>query len=733
MTITLDSANALRDLEDGGRRANTGKESTWLTTPWMVAWRNVLTAALLALGGCATQSNPPAVASKGGEPAATVAVGKPRSDLIPRAVLFGNPERRQVQVSPDGRWISWHAPREGVLNVWVATANALASARPVTSAKTHPISEAHWTFDGKHLVYLQDEAGDERFHVYRVAVETGDVVDLTPLKGVTAAGFEVSPRKPNTILVLLNDRDESVFDLHAIDLTTGKRRLVARNDHEFVDWVVDRDLRPRFAQTVTETGALAWMIPDGKRWRHYDETPAEDVLNSGVLGFDAGGTSYYTVDSRGRDTAALFMVDAKTKKKRLVHADERADLDGWDLLIHPTEMTVQAVAVHYDKSRWVVLDPRVAKDLDALAELADGFPHIASRTLDDSTWIVAFESDVRSIQYYRWDRKTQVGELLFAEHPELDRQPLVRMHPVTIEARDGLRLVSYLSLPKHADPDGDGKANRSVPMVLLVHGGPAARDYWGFNSYHQLFANRGYAVLSVNFRGSTGFGKAFANAGNRQWGREMHDDLLDAVTWAVEHGVTERDQVCVFGASYGGYAVLAGLTLTPNVFACGVDEFGASSLVTLFDAISPRELASWRVRLGDPSTPEGRQALLDVSPLTHVARITRPLLIGQGANDATVKKSESDQMVSAMQARGVPVSYVVFPDEGHGFQRPENNQAFLALVEAFFSVHIGGWYQPISESELAASSMSIEAGRRWLPGLPGDESCPPPRKTPRTP
>ena len=310
------------------------------------------------------------------------------------------------------------------------------------------------------------------------------------------------------------------------------------------------------------------------------------------------------------------------------------------------------------------------------------------------------------------------GELLFVERPLLDRHPLVPMHPVTIEARDGLRLVSYLSLPKHADPDGDGKADKPVPMVLFVHGGPWARDYWGFNVFHQLFANRGYATLAVNFRGSTGFGKAFTNAGDGQWGKKMHDDLLDAVTWAVEHGVAKEDEVCIFGGSYGGYATLAGLTLTPDEFACGVDGFGPSSIVTALETIPPREIRLWHTRVGDPTTTNGRQALLDVSPLTHAANITKPLLIGQGANDPRVKKSESDQIVAAMKAKGLPVSYVVFPDEGHGFNRPENNQAFFALVEAFLSVHIGGWYQPIDDAELAASSMVVEAGRQWLPGLP---------------
>jgi dipeptidyl aminopeptidase/acylaminoacyl peptidase len=692
---------------------------------------------MFVAGGCvakkAASPESSALAAAGAGEPSDAAVGKPRSDLIPRAVLFGNPEHTAVQVSPDGKWISWLAPRDGVLNVWVADAGDLAKARPVTAAKKRPVTFAEWTFDGKHLVYEQDEGGDENFHVYRVAVETGEVVDLTPIDGVRALGTWLSPRKPDTMLVGLNDRDPSVFDLHAIDLATGERRLVARNDRKFAGWVVDHDLKVRFGETMTETGAIVSMVNRGKGWRHYDEIPAEDASNTGVLGFDATGRSYYMFDSRGRDTAALVLVDAATKKKRLVHADEQADLEGWlhpwfglgaRVLVHPTEMTVQAIVVDRDRPRWVVVDPRVAKDFDALVDLDAGFPYVTSRTLDDQTWIVGFDSDVRSDRFYRWDRKTRKGEFLFAERPALDRHALVPMHPVTIDARDGLPLVSYLSLPEQADPDGDGKPERRAPMVLLVHGGPWVRDRWRFYDHHQLLANRGYAVLSVNYRGSTGFGKAFTNAGNKQWGKKMHDDLLDAVAWAVEHGVAERDQVCIAGMSYGGYATLAGLTLTPDAFACGVDIVGPSSLVTLFENLPPYwgpTMSEFHERVGDPRTPEGKQALLDISPLTHAARITKPLLIGQGANDPRVKKSESDQIVAAMKAKGIPVGYIVFPDEGHGFERPENNQAFLALTEAFLSVHIGGWYQPIDDAELAASSMVVEAGREWLPGLQDED------------
>ena len=641
-------------------------------------------------------------------------------------MFFGNAVRSGVQVSPDGRWISWHGPHDGVLNIWVAPADDLSKAKPLTKSTDRPIGGAEWAFDSKHLLFQQDTQGDENFHIFRVAVETGAVVDLTPVDNVQAGIVALSHRKPHTLIATINDRDQSVFDLHAVDLRTGDRRLVARNDQELVGWVVDHDLQPRLGPTVAEDGAVVWMERAGDGWKRHAQTLPEDVPNTDVLGFDATGRSYYLFDSRDRDTSALYAVDFETKARRLVHADDRADLGAenhpWPPLLHPTDLTVQAVVVEYDKPHWVVLDPRIAPDFEALAELDRGMPRITSRTLDDSTWIVAFESDMRSTRFYRWDRRSQEGELLFREDPALDEHPLVPMHPVVIEARDGLRLVSYLSLPRHADPDGDGTPDRAVPMVLLVHGGPWARDLWGYNVLHQLFANRGYAVLSVNFRGSTGFGKAFVNAGNKQLGKKMHDDLLDAVNWAVDHRVTKKDAVCIVGGSFGGYATLVGLTLTPDVFACGIDIVGPSNLVTLLETIPPywrTELKVFHHRIGDPRTPAGRQALLDVSPVTHAARISKPLLVAQGANDPRVKKSESDQIVAAMQANDIPVSYVVFPDEGHGFRRPENAVAFFAVAEAFLSAHLGGWYQPIDAAEVEASSMVVETGRQWLPGLPG--------------
>jgi dipeptidyl aminopeptidase/acylaminoacyl peptidase len=689
----------------------------------------------VAAAGCGSKTSPPTVpgpALGGPEdppgadaPAAPVAVaqGNPRSDLIPRQVLFGNPERAGVQISPDGKWLSWLAESQGVLNVWVAPIGKLDEARAVTADTTRPVYRYFWAFDGKHLLYLQDKAGDENWRLHAVDVATGTVRELVAVDGARVDVYAVPHRKPGQILVGINDRNPQVFDVHRVDLKSGARTLVVQNDQAFIGYQFDRDSNVRFAYRMQPDGSMAIDVHDPKNkkapWKPYDTVGSEDVMTTGMLAFDKKGTAYYAYDSRGRDTAGLFRVDARSKKKTLVHEDPRVDVTR--AMFHPTEGTLQAVATHYDRPRWVPIDKKVARDLEGIGKLSDGFPYVTSRTLDDKVWIVAFDSDRRSTHYYRWDRAGHKGELLFSSRPALDEQPLSPMHPVVIPSRDGLSMVSYLTLPLDADADGDGKADRPVPMVLYVHGGPWHRDEWGFEPVHQMLANRGYAVLSVNYRGSTGFGKKFINAANRQWGKQMHDDLLDAVAWAVAEGVAPRERICIMGGSYGGYATLVGLSMTPDVFACGVDLVGVSNLITFLETIPPYwapMMALLHERVGDPTTPEGRQALVDVSPVTHAGQIKRPLFIAQGANDPRVVKAESDQIVQAMQAKQIPVSYVVFPDEGHGFARPENNIAFFALTEAFLSVHLGGFFQPITDAELRASSMQIEAGREWLPGLP---------------
>ena len=628
--------------------------------------------------------------------------------LIPRAALFGNPRVTGLQISPDGSWLSWHAPRDGVLNLWVAPSDAPEQATALTDA-SRPILESEWAFDGQHLLYWQDEAGEENEHVYRVDVRTGEVTDLTPLDDVRAGGLWQSPNQPGRVIVELNERDPDRFDLFSIDLHTAARTLVLQNDPGFQEWLFGPDLEPRLGLRLDDRGGLEWMERRDNAWQHFHETPPSDVPTLGLVGFSASGRSFYTLDAEGRDTVGLFEVDMDTKTRTLVHADDRADLGGWHqtqlgprLLVHPTTQAVQAVVVDFDRPRWKVLDHSIEGDFAGLAALDPGVPWITSRTLDDGTWIVAFQSDVRSARYYRWDRTTQQGTLLFVQRPELDGHPLRPMQTHTVEARDGLPLVAYLTLPDEAE-------RGPVPMVLLVHGGPWYRDRWGFDVLHQLLADRGYAALSLQFRGSTGFGKRFMQASKGQWGRAMQDDLIDAVKWAVRRGIAQEDAVCIGGYSYGGYATLTALSRDPEVFACGVDIVGPADLVvemqslpTYWPASTLRMMLEW---VGDPSTADGRQHLRDISPLTHADAITKPLLIAEGGNDVRVKDTGTEQLVSTLRSHGVPVRRLVFSDEGHFFVRPENNRALFGEIEAFLATHLGGRAQPLDPAELAASSI----------------------------
>ncbi|MEO8702454.1 MAG: S9 family peptidase [Kofleriaceae bacterium] len=659
----------------------------------------------------------PKVVANPPEPAA--AVGKPKTDLIPRSVLFGNPARAGVRLSPDGKWLSWLAPKDGVLNIWIAPINKLDDARAVTSDKTRPISQYFWAFTNKHILYMQDVGGDENYHVFRADIADGKATDLTPFKGARASIEGMSHKQPTTLIMSVNDRNPQNMDLHKVDLLTGKHEMLAQNDDGFAGYSIDHAMHVRFAQKLMPDGSAQILEPDGKKWKLYESIPFEDATSTGIVGFTPDNKSVYFTETRGRDTGALVTMDLKTKKQVVLAEDPKAEAAG--TLVHPTNHNIQAVSFEYEREHWKILDKSIEKDLAALAKVDGGEPQITSRTLDDKTWIVATTSEQHPGRYYVWDRSKQKATFLFALRPDLESQPLVKQWPVIIKARDGLDLVSYLTLPASADPDGDGKANTPVPLVLNVHGGPWARDSWGFNPEHQLFANRGYAVLSVNFRGSTGFGKKFLNAGNLQWGKKMHDDLLDAVDWAVKSGISPKDKVCIYGGSYGGYSVLAGLTMTPDTFTCGVDLVGPSNLMTLMASIPPYwapAMAMFHTRVGDPETVDGKALLAAASPLTHVAKIKRPLLIGQGANDPRVKQAESEQIVAAMQKHGLPVTYALYPDEGHGFGRPENNITFYAITEAFLSAHLGGYYMPITKDEIGASSMQIKQGKAGIPGMP---------------
>ncbi len=639
-----------------------------------------------------------------------------QTKLIPRSILFGNPDRTAVKISPDGERLAWLAPRNGVLNIWVAPIGTPEEATPVTHDAKRGIRIYEWAHTNEHIVYLQDAAGDENWHAYCVGLESGDVTDLTPETGVQVQLQHVSSRFPSEILIALNDRDPRLHDIYRVEIPSGKRTLVLQNEG-YAAFVTDESYRVRLAVRITPRGAMEILQQSETEWTVFADIPPEDVMPTELAGLSADGEMLYVADSRGRDTAALVAWNLATGEHQVLAENDQVDASAF--WIHPKTRAVQAVEFNHTRRRWHLVDESLRPDLDRLEAAIHGDLQVTSRSLEDHQWIVTDCVDRGPTRYYVYDRDRGDLRFLFAGLDALDDLPLAPMHPRVVPASDDLQLVSYLSLPVGADPDGDGVPESPLPMVLWVHGGPWGRDVWGYNPFHQWFSNRGYAVLSVNFRGSTGFGKSFVNAGDHEWAKKMHQDLINAVDWAVAEGIADPDRVAISGGSYGGYATLVGLTFTPERFACGVDIVGPSNLVTLLENVPPYWmpiLPMLTERIGDPATEEGRAALLEISPLSHVDKISRPLLIAQGANDPRVKQAESDQIVAAMQQRGIPVSYVLFSDEGHGFARPENRLAFCAIAEAFAAEILGGRAEPFADA-FAGSTADVVAGAEFVPGL----------------
>lgn len=641
--------------------------------------------------------------------------------LIPRRKFFGNPEKARARLSPDGKQLAYVAPVEGVLNVWVGPADNIEAAKPVTQDKHRGIVEYNWAYTSKHLLYTQDKNGDEDDHVYCVDLEKGEIRDLTPIEKISAQLDGIGEKFPEEILVGINDRDQRFFhDIYRVNIITGERKMIQKNPG-VAGYMADDDYRIRFAINITEDGGQVYSTPpekEGGEWKEFLKIDPLNAMTTHAAGFDKTGEKLYFIDSRDRNTAAFKIIDLKTGREELLAEHDKADISGE--ISHPTEKNVQAVSFTHARTEWKILDEAIRPDFEYLKTVADGEIQITGRTEDDKRWTVAYVMDNGPVRFYIYDRQPErKATFLFTSNRELEKLPLVKMHPVSIKSRDGMELVSYLTLPKESDPDGDGRPNQPLPLILNVHGGPWARDSWGYDPEHQLFANRGYAVLAVNYRGSTGFGKEFINAANKQWAGTMHDDLIDAVNWAVQERIAVKEKVAIMGGSYGGYATLVGLTFTPDVFACGVDTVGPSSLVTLMQNPPPYWMPFMpvmKLRVGDHETEEGKKFLESRSPLFFVDKIKKPLLIGQGANDPRVKQAEADQIVKAMNERKIPVTYMLFQDEGHGFARPENRFAYYAVTEAFLAKHLGGQYEPIGDA-FSKAAFTMPSGEDGAPGL----------------
>jgi dipeptidyl aminopeptidase/acylaminoacyl peptidase len=638
--------------------------------------------------------------------------GTENTGLLGRRLIFGDPERSIVRISPDGTRIAFRAPVDGVLNLWISPIDRIEDAHPVTAVTDRNLGPwILWMHDNRHVVFFREAAGDENWRAWRADLATGDLRPLTPGPGVTCYVQQVSRHFPSELLIAHNARDKQRFDVHRVNVATGESVLVQRNE-AFNHHFTDQQFRVRFAVRFTEDGDVEYLQrgPDGE-WTLFSRIGAEDVGTTQAIEFSADGNELYWLDSRGRDTAAIAAQDLDTGTTRVLAEDRRADFT--QLLLDPiTERPIAAASI-FERTAWKVLDPDYADDFEYLTRQSRGDLTFASVSQDRLSWTIAYQHDDGPMEYFRYDRAARQARRLFSSTPAWEDLPFVAMQPVTVRTRDGLELVCYLSRPRDAQP-----ADKR-PMVLLVHGGPWSRDVWGLYADHQWLADRGYAVLSVNYRGSTGFGKAFVNAANREWAGKMHDDLIDSVDWAIAQKIADPARVAIMGTSYGGYSALVGLTFTPEKFACAVDLVGISNLVTWLNTI-PAHWTTWKpllkVRTGDYTTEAGQRFLEERSPLNRADRIVRPLLIGQGANDVRVKAAESEQIVAAMQRHGIPVTYVTYPDEGHGLGRPENRRSFKAVTEAFLAMHLGGRCEPVGD-DFEGSTIAFKVGRELIPGL----------------
>jgi dipeptidyl aminopeptidase/acylaminoacyl peptidase len=634
------------------------------------------------------------------------------SELLPRRLIFANIERSVVRLSPSGEWLAFRAPVNGVLNLWIAPLADVDKARPVTNVTDRNIGAwIGWTHDSRHVVYFRDQDGDENWRAWRADPRTGDIRALTPGPGVTCFIQQTSRHFPGELLIGHNERDKQYFDIYRVNVASGDSTLVQTNDG-FEGYFTDQRFNIRFAIRRLDNGDIEHLQrgPDDE-WSPVARIGAEDAMDSSPVEFGDDGRELYWLDSRGRDTAAVVAQDMKSGAFRMLAEDPRADFT--ELLLDPVTQHPIAAKNAAERVHWQVLDPDYKADFDLLTQHSRGDLFITGMSQDRCSWIIAYVFDDAPMEYFHYERGGRRIQRLFSSNPALTDAPLVKMESVTIQTRDGLELVCYLSRPRNA------QTATQLPMVLLVHGGPWSRDHWGLAPDHQWLASRGYAVLSVNYRGSTGFGKAFVNAANLEWAGKMHDDLIDAVDWAVTAGIADPARIAIMGTSYGGYAALVGLTFTPEKFACAVDIVGISNLMTFLNTIpeywGPWK-SLWKVRMGDYTTAAGRRFLEERSPLNYAHRIIRPLLIGQGANDVRVKASESEQIVAAMERLGVPVTYVSYPDEGHGFVRPENRRSFAAVIEAFLAAHLGGRCQPVG-GDFEGSTIEFKAGRELIPGL----------------
>lgn len=608
----------------------------------------------------------------------------PLPALIPRSLLFGIPARHTPSLSPTGRHIGYVAPVDGVRTIWVGPADT-DNAYPLAQASDSGIIAFDWSYDGRHLLYLQDRDGDENTHVYAADIHTGAVRDLTPYDGVQARLIGVAPGAPDHVLLSLNRRDRLAHDAYRIDLRTGTAQLVSENEG-FARWIPDRALAPRGALRWAPDGGLSLLVDQGGGdWRAVHTVDADDAASTRAIGFTGDGQGLIVLSPAAAETARVLRIDLNTNVTKVLYEDVDNDVSGVDQ--NPVTGEADLVVVDRDRAALEPLTPDAAAGVADLRRRFTGDLVVIGRDATDRTWLVLDYAPDRIATYHRYDRHSGHTRPLFAHRPELAEHSLASVQTFSFAARDGLTVHGYLTFPVGIPPT-------NLPAVLAVHGGPWGRDRWGSGEC-QWLANRGYLCVQINFRGSTGYGKSFVNAGDREWGGRMQDDLTDAVHRLVDLGLADPARIGIFGSSYGGYAALAGAAFTPDLYRCAVAVCAPSDLGSFTRACltsSPLLGPQIRRRIGDPD--KDADLLWSRSPLAHVDDIRIPLLVAHGANDPRVRRAEADQLVAALSRNGVPHRYLLFEDEGHSFMKSENRLAFYAAAEEFLAHHLGGRNEP---------------------------------------
>ncbi|NNE15179.1 MAG: S9 family peptidase [Saprospiraceae bacterium] len=645
--------------------------------------------------------------------------------LIDREIFFGNPQISGAQLSPNGAFITFIKPYKNVMNIWIkAIDDPFEDAYPITQDTSRPIRSYFWSRDSKYVLYVQDKGGDENFRLYRVDPKeaTKDFIptskDLTPFDDIRAFILSLPKKQEDKIFVGINDRDKAWHDYYSLDIASGERTLLYENNERLDSLTFDLDSNIRLASRSLPDGSdeILQLTDDG--FQTILSSNLEETLSP--LRFHNDGRVYFISNVGEPDLMGLYLYDLESKKMELVESDPLNLVDIENASFSPTTDELISTVYIADKKRIYWKSKSYENDYNFLESQFEGAEiSITSTTKDESKWLFYVNSDIDPGSAYYFDRASKEIKFLYTPRPELPKEHLVKMHGVTYDSLDGLEIPAYLTLP-------NTKEQKNLPAVLYVHGGPWARDYWGYNSFAQFLANRGYVVLQPNFRGSTGYGKKFLNAAINEWGQKMQDDLTAGAHFLIEQGYADPKKIIIMGGSYGGYATLAGLTFTPDTYAGGVSIVGPSNLFTLLETIPPyweSARAMFHKRMGDPNTEEGREQLTRQSPFFHAKNIKVPLLVAQGGNDPRVKKSESDQIVIAMRDLNLPVEYINFEDEGHGFANPDNNMAFITVMEKFLAQHIGGRYQEEAPDKIKSiiEKATVDISALKMPEIISDE------------